>query len=268
MGRRVLASIVLLATAAACGRTAGGSGAESERPALKVYAAASLVEVFGELGPAFEQAHPGAHVLFNFAGSQQLAQQIVLGASADVFVSANQQQMDVVIGQGMTTRQEVRLFASNRLVVVIPRANPGGIENLRDIAQPGLKIVVAAPDVPAGAYTLSFLLNAEASPEFGPSFRQGVLSNMVSQEENVRAVLSKVELGEADAGIVYASDAAGKSDVDVLDLPPDLNPAIAYPIAVLQDSPNADLAQAFVAFVMSSSAADVLVRYGFTPVEG
>jgi len=262
-----IASAGMILVAGACAPSSSGSAPDVPSVHLNVYAAASLVEVFGELGPAFEQDHPGVQVSFNFAGSQQLAQQIVLGASADVFASANQKQMDVVLDDGLIDRQDVRAFATNHLVVVFPSANPGGLENLEDLARPGLKIVVAAPEVPAGAYAMSFLDMAGESPGYGPEFRQDVLSNVVSQEENVRAVLSKVELGEADAGIVYASDAAGASDVGLLDIPAELNPAIRYPVAALKASPRPDLAQEFVDFVLSPFAADTLARYGFTPAE-
>jgi molybdate transport system substrate-binding protein len=251
----------------ACAPSNADSAPGASTVHLDVYAAASLVEVFGELGPAFEQDHPGVKVSFNFAGSQQLAQQIVLGASADVFASANEKQMDVVLEQGLVDPQAIRSFATNHLVAVFPSANPGGVKNLNDLARPGLKVVVAAPEVPVGAYTLSFLEMAAASPEFGPQFRQGVLSNVVSQEENVKAVLSKVELGEADAGVVYASDAAGVSDVGVLDIPPEMNPSISYPVAPLRASPNPGAAQEFVEFVLSPFAAETLVRYGFTPAQ-
>lgn len=254
--------------AAGCATARGGSVPVEEPVRLNVFAAASLVRVFGELGPAFEEAHPGVQVLFNFAGSQQLAQQIVLGAPADVFASANQEQMEVVIAQGQAVRQDVHPFATNRLVIVFPIQDPGRPRDLKDIARPGLKLVMAAPEAPAGAYALSFIERAGESPEFGPEFRKSVLANVVSHEENVRAVLSKVELGEADAGIVYASDAAGGSGVGTLSIPPELNPDVTYPITVLRESPKARAARAFVDFVRSPSAAAILRRFGFTPVEG
>jgi len=234
---------------------------------LSVYAAASLVEVFGEIGQAFQETNPGVQVLFNFAGSQQLAQQIVLGANADVFASANPEQMEVLVDQGQAARQDVHVFATNHLVVVFPAPNPGLLMDLEDLARPGLKLVIAAPQVPAGAYALSFLEMAGESTEFGHEFRIAVLANVVSQEENVRAALSKVELGEADAGIVYASDAARASNVGTLDIPPEMNPTVTYPIAVLRQSSNASMAHAFVDFVRSPYAASILMRYGFTPVE-
>lgn len=259
--------MLLAFTCAACARMTGSSGPAAAPVRLNVYAAASLVEAFGEIGSDFEQTHPGTQVLFNFAGSQQLAQQIVLGAPADVFASANLQQMNVVIEQGMADRQEVRTFATNHLVVAFALSEASILNDLRDLAQPGLKIVLAAPEVPAGAYALSFLDLAAQSPDFGPSFRQGVVANVVSQEENVLAVLSKVELGEADAGIVYASDAASAPDVGTLQIPPDLSPAITYPIVVLRQSPNAGLARAFADYVLSPEGAAVLARHGFGPAE-
>lgn len=262
-----IASAGMILLTGACAPSSSASVPDAPSVNLDVYAAASLVEVFGELGPAFERDHPGAKVSFNFAGSQQLAQQIVLGASADVFASANQKQMDVVIDDGLIDRESVRAFATNHLVVAYPSTNPGGLQQLVDLARPGMKVVVAAREVPAGAYAMSFLDLAGESPEYGPAFRLGVLSNVVSQEENIRAVLSKVELGEADAGIVYASDAAGASGVGVLDIPPALNPVVSYPVAALKASRYPELAQAFVDFLLSPFAMETLRRYGFTPTE-
>ena len=235
------------------------------RGALTVFAAASLAEPFTEIADAFESQHPDVDVALNFAGSQQLVQQIVQGASADVFASANRAQMDVVVQEGRIAAAEVQDFAHNRLVVIIPTDNPGHLEDLRDLARPDLKVVVAAPEVPAGAYALAFLDLAVASADLSPEYRVGVLSNVVSHEENVRAVLSKVALAEADAGIVYASDAAGEPRVRMIEIPQSMNPEIMYPIAVLLDAPEAGLALTFVEFVRSTSGAAILLRHGFTP---
>jgi molybdate transport system substrate-binding protein len=235
------------------------------RNALTVFAAASLTEPFTEIAGAFESQHSDVDVTLNFAGSQQLAQQIVQGASADVFASANRTQMDVVVQEGRIAAAEVHDFAHNRLVVITPADDPGHVEDLRGLARPDLKVVMAAPEVPAGAYALAFLDLAAASADLGPEYRLGVLSNVVSQEENVRAVLSKVALAEADAGVVYASDAAGEPRVRTLEIPQSMNPEIAYPIAVLLDAPEAGLARAFVEFARSTSGAAILLRHGFSP---
>jgi molybdate transport system substrate-binding protein len=265
----VLASaVVLLSMGIACASTTGKLTPSGEPVTLNGYSAASLIQAFGELGKAFEQRHPAVNVLFNSTSSQRLAQQIVLGANADVFASRNQAQMDVVISQGLAVDRDVRVFATNRIVVVFPLSNSGGVKDLEDLARSGLKVVLPAPEVPAGAYALSFLEGAEASPEFGVDFRQGVMSNVVSHEENVKAVLSKVESGEADAGIAYTSDAAGASDGGTRDIPPELNPTAVCPIVALQGSPHRDPAQTFVEFVLSPVAQSSLARHGFAAGRG
>ena len=174
-----------------------------------VFAAASLTEPFGEIGKSFEAAHPGVTVVYNFAGSQQLAQQINAGAPADVFASANKKQMGATIDAGSVISGTQQIFARNRLVVIYPKDNPAGLKDLNDLANPGLKLVLAAKEVPVGQYTLDFLDKAAADPALGTTFKDAVLKNVVSYEDNVKNVLTKVALGEADAGIVYLSDISG-----------------------------------------------------------
>ena len=157
----------------------------------------------------FEADHPGVTAVFNFAGSQQLAQQINEGAPADVFASANKKQMDVVIEAGGIVSGTQQTFAKNRLVVIFPKDNPAGLAELKDLANPDSKLVLAAKEVPVGQYSLDFLDKAVADTAFGATFKDDVLKNVVSYEDNVKAVLTKVALGEADAGIVYLSDISG-----------------------------------------------------------
>jgi molybdate transport system substrate-binding protein len=266
----------LLLSSAACtpapGATPGPEGGQLEPSEgsvrLDVFAAASLSEAFTELGSGYEASHPGVRVAFNFAGSNQLAQQIGQGARADVFASANASQMEVVIAAGRVNRAAVQTFAQNRLVVIYPAAN-APLAGLEDLADPGLKLVLAATEVPAGRYSLDFLDRAALEPEYGHTFRAAVLANVVSFEENVRAVLTKVALGEADAGIVYASDTIGLEPgmIGHLVIPDPLNPAARYPIAALADSASPDLAQAFVRLVLSAEGQSVLARFGFVPMK-
>jgi molybdate transport system substrate-binding protein len=241
----------------------------NQTPTLTVFTAASLTEAFTAIGKQFEAARPNTRVLFNFAGSQQLAQQIAQGAPADVFASADQQQMQVVIQSGRVDARAPKIFAANRLVVIVPRANPAGITGLSDLTKPGVQIVLADAAVPVGSYSLEFLNNASQQLEFGESYRDQVLENIVSYEENVRVVLSKVSLGEADAGIVYISDlaAANTNAISVLEIPGSLNVAASYLIAPVADSPQAALAGDFVDFVLSSSGQDILAQYGLAPVQ-
>lgn len=232
---------------------------------INVFAAASLRDAFNEIGKNFEKKNPNTKITFNFAGSQQLAEQIGYGAPADVFASANTRLMDAVIKTTRVTSGTQDVFARNRLIVVMPRNNPARIRTLQDLAKPGLKLVLAAKAVPVGQYALDFLNKASAKPAFGRTFSQTVLSNVVSFEEDVRAVFSKVALGEADAGIVYSSDVVAdkKNTVRTLTIPDDLNTLATYPIAPLNDSQNAALAQQFVNYVLSKDGQAILSKFGF-----
>ncbi|NTU83068.1 MAG: molybdate ABC transporter substrate-binding protein [Chloroflexales bacterium] len=236
---------------------------------LYVFAAASLTDAFKALAPTFEAAHPGVTVVYNFAGAQQLAAQINEGAPADVFASANKKQMDAVIASSKVISGTEHTFVRNRLVVITPQGNPAGITSLKDLAKPGLKLVFEAKEVPAGQYTLDVLAKASALPEYTESFSATVLANVVSYEDNVRSVLSKIALGEGDAGVVYTTDSATQADkVAEVPIPDDLNVIASYPVAPLATSASPDLAQAFVDFVLSPEAQQVLVSYGFIPVTG
>jgi molybdate transport system substrate-binding protein len=243
----------------------GTRPAAAEVVTLNVFAAASLTEPFEELGAQFATAHPGVTVAFSFGGSQQLAQQINEGAPADVFASANSRQLEVVIAAGGIVSGTQQTFARNRLVVVYPADNPAGLVGLGDLARPGLKLVFAAPEVPMGQYTLEFLEKAAVQPGFGAGYREAVLANVVSYEDNVRAVLTKVALGEADGGIVYTSDVSGSEagEVGRLEIPDALNVIASYPIAPIAGSPHAELARAFIDLVLSAEGQAVLAKYGF-----
>lgn len=234
---------------------------------LTVFAAASLTDAFNEIAQGFVAAYPGSNISYNFAGSQQLAQQLGQGAPADVFASANHSQMGVAIEEGRVVSGTQQPFVRNRLVVIVPGDNLGGVTTLQDLAKPDLKIVLAAAEVPVGGYSLQFLGKASASPDFTATFSETVAANVVSYEENVRAVLSKVQLGEADAGIVYTSDVTPDiaSAVGSIAIPDDLNVIASYPIAPTADAANPDLAQAFIDFVKGEKGQAVLAKYGFIP---
>jgi molybdate transport system substrate-binding protein len=246
---------------------AGGAAAGTK---LNVFAAASLQEAFTEIGKGFEAGHPGTQVVFNFAGSQQLAQQISQQAPADVFASANKAQMTVAIQSGRIVSGTDRVFARNRLVVVLPKDNPGRIQTLQDLARPGLKVILAAKEVPVGQYALDFLTRTVKDASFGPGFQAAVLQNVVSYEDSVRSVLSKVVLGEADAGIVYTTDVTPDAAPKVvrIDIPDALNTVATYPLAAIQDSPQAGLASQFVDYVLSDAGQKVLASHGFITVQG
>ncbi len=232
---------------------------------LIIFAAASLTGALREVGATFEQAYPGTTITFNFAGSQQLAQQIAQGAPADVFAPASTKQMDAVVESGRVKDGTSRVLARNRLLAIYPEDNPAGLATLQDLAKPGVKLVLAAKEVPAGQYALQFLDKAAADSAFGDSFRAHVLENVVSYEENVKAVLTKVTLGEADAGIVYASDIIGATGtkVGVIEIPDELNTIAVYPIAPIKEAAHAALAEEFVTYVLSPEGQGILVKYGF-----
>ena len=234
---------------------------------LTVLAAASLTESFTELGNLFEAQNPGAKVTFNFAGSQKLAQQLDQGLPADVFASASKKYMEASAASGRVNRDDSRPFVKNRLVVISPRDNPAGIKELKDLAKPGLKLDLADKSVPVGQYSLDFLDKAVKDPAFGAAFKEDVLKNVISYEENVKAVLTKVYLGEADAGIVYVTDItpSAAEKVEKLDIPDALNTIATYPIAPISNSQNAGLARAFVALVLSPQGQQVMAKYGFIP---
>jgi molybdate transport system substrate-binding protein len=249
----------------ACSTAATPAPAASGPHTLTVFAAASLTESFTEIGAAFEGQNPGVKVLFNFAGSQQLAQQLVQGAPADAFASASQKPLDDVANAGWVKAGSAQDFARNRLVVIYPVDNPAGLKTLSDLARPGLRLVLAAREVPVGQYALDFLEKASQQPEFGANFKDEVLTNAMSYEENVKFVFSKVALGEADAGIVYSTDITPVSAplVGRIDIPDALNVIATYPLAAMSDSPQPELAAAFVEYVLSAEGQSILGKYGF-----
>jgi molybdate transport system substrate-binding protein len=244
----VLAAALTLAGCGGGGEPAGGTTASPGE--LKVFAAASLTAAFGELGERFTAANGGTKVTFNFAGSQALATQIRQGAPADVFASADTANMDKVKDLVGTPQS----FASNLLQIVVEQGNPKGVKGLGDLARGDLKVVLAAEEVPAGKYAKQVL------------DRAGVTVRPVSQEDNVKAVVTKVSLGEADAGIVFVTDVtAGGGKVEGVDIPGEQNVVATYPIATVKASGSRDRAQAFVDLVRSVEGQGVLRSFGFRP---
>lgn len=266
--RRVLACIVLLGYLLSACSTVGPPSAAglAQTPAprtLTVFAAASLTGAFKEIASAFQAAHPGVTVTLNFAGSQTLRTQIEQGAQADVFASANTTEMDTLISDGDVAGSAPRVFVSNKLVVILPADNPASLQSLQDLARPGVKLVLAAENVPVGIYARQALDLMDA--KFGAGFKDKVLANVVSNEEDVKLVVAKVQLGEADAGFVYTSDAVAAPELKSIQIPADMNVIARYPIAALHKSPNADLASEFIAYVLSADGQAVLQRWGFAP---
>lgn len=242
---------ILLATGCAA-----PSGTDVDTPAtgaiegeVVVQAAASLTDVLEDVAAAFTAAHPDASVTVNAAGSQTLATQILQGAPADVFASADERQMDRVATEGLLAG-DPQIVATADLAIAVEAGNPFGIAGLSDLADPALVVVMAAPDVPAGALAAQAL--AAADVQLAPA----------SLESDVRSVLAKVRLGEADAGIVYATDVqAADGAVDGIALPD--GPTARYPIAVMADAPNPRAAEALVDLVLSDTGQAILADHGF-----
>lgn len=229
--------------------------------ALTVFAAASLTDAFTEIGKRFEAVNPTMTVTFNFAGSQALRTQIEEGAPADVFASANKSEMDTLIEASFVAQNGPQIFLTNKLVVILPADNPAALDQLEDLARPGIKLVLAAEEVPVGKYARQ-AVDAMNGP-YGTDFKDKVLANVVSNEDNVRQVVAKVQLGEADAGLVYTSDAIAAQDLKTIEIPAELNVIAEYPIAVLTQSTNPELATSFIDFVLSEEGQMILQKWGF-----
>ena len=234
------------------------TGSFATAQTLTVFAASSLTEAFEELAAVFETQHSGAKVQLNFDGSSTLATQITQGAPADVFASADEDQMQVVADAGLTEGAP-QVLATNRLAVITPRNS--SVKRLQDLAQPGVLLVLAAPEVPVGNYAREAL--EKMNGRYGADFSERVLKNLVSEESNVRQAALKVELGEADAAIVYQTDAAVAKNARTILIPGPLNVVGTYPVAALTESPRLELAQAFVALTLSEAGQKILRNFGF-----
>jgi molybdate transport system substrate-binding protein len=240
---------------------------EPQTRMLTVFAASSLTDAFEEIATNFEAQNTGIDVLYNFGGSSSLATQLLEGAPADVFASANNTQMDVALEGGRISGTPAT-FVRNRLVLIVPADNPANIRSLADLDTPGIDLVVAAEGVPVRDYTNTMLERLAASPAYGETYREAVIANIVSEEENVRQVTAKVALGEGEAGIVYSSDVTPDiaDSVTALTIPNAANTVATYPIGITNDSSNPELAQAFVDYVLSDAGQDTLVSWGFISI--
>jgi len=248
MLRRTVAGAlaIVVLTLAGCGDDSPAATTEVTGP-VTVFAAASLTGTFTRLGKDFEDAHPGVKVVFNFAGSSALAQQINQGAPADVFASAAPKNLDQVTGKGTATT-----FAKNRLEIAVPKGNPGKITGLADFTDANRKIALCAEQVPCGAATKKVFEAAQLTPQ--PD----------SLEQDVKAALTKVTLGEVDAALVYKTDVlSAKQKVEGIEFPESGKAINTYPIVTLTNSRNPTTAQAFVDFVLSPKAQETLTQAGF-----
>ncbi len=256
------AAAVLALGLVGCGSgddTSSGSGSSSSSSSsstaslsgnITVFAAASLTESFTELGKQFETANPGTKVTFSFAASSALAEQINSGAPADVFASASQKNMDQVTAAGNASDDKV--FAKNVMEIATPPSNPGKVASVNDLAKSSVKTALCQPQVPCGSVAQQVFTNAK------------ITVKPVTLEPDVKSVLSKVQLGEVDAGMVYVTDVKAAGDkVKGVEIAADVNASTNYPIAALTKSANAAVAKAFVDFVLSSTGTSVLTAAGF-----
>jgi len=244
---RILVAVGLVAAIAACGSETPPAGGGSQGGTVTVLAAASLTESFTQIGKDFEAANPGLKVTFSFGGSSGLATQITSGAPADVFAAASPATMKTVVEAGDATGTPV-IFVRNQLVIAVPKGNPKGITSLDALSEPGVKVALCAEQVPCGA----------------AAKKAGVKVTPVTLEQDVKAALAKVRLGEVDAALVYRTDAkAASADVDGVEFPESAGAINDYPIVALKDAPSPAGAAAFVAYVQSAPARQVLTDAGF-----
>jgi len=260
--RLVAAACVPVLSFAACGAddddasSDEDSSSTTEAPAstlegdITVFAAASLTDAFDEVGTAFEDANPDASVELNYGPTSGLREQIVAGAPADVFASANTSNMDQIVEAGAADAPQD--FATNLLEIVVPAGNSAGVTGLADFANADLLIGLCAEEVPCGDFGREALANAEVTPSID------------SNEPDVRALLTKIEAGELDAGIVYVTDVLSAGDaVEGIEIPADDNVTATYPLSTLTDAGNTEVADAFVEFVLSDEGQEILASYGF-----
>lgn len=262
--------VLLALTATLSLLTACQSGATPVPPrTIVILAASSLSEPFKEMIPPFTAAHPGVSVQMTFGNSLSLANQIVEGAPADVFASVSDEQMQVVIEGGRVEANAPQPFIRNELAALISTTSGTGMTTLQDFATPGNAVVLVDDNLPVGAATQEYLENANFDPGFDASYKESVLANVVSYEDTVRAALNQLELGQADATILYTSDAktALPGTVTVINIPDEINVPSVYPIAPLSDSQYPDTAQDFINFVLSEEGQTILRTYGFESIQ-
>lgn len=232
---------------------------------LTVFAAASLTGVVTEIARDYELLHPGVKVVTNFDGSQALRTQIEQGASADVFLSANTKHMNALRDKGLMENSTIGLFVKNKLAVITPASNPANITTLKDLANPDIRLVIGTKDVPVGDYARQILTKMANDTAYGVSYQEAVLGNVMSEETTVTAVVAKVQLGEADAGIVYESDITpdNRDKFVVIAIPDKYNVIADYPVGVLKDSTNKDEAASYIAYLKSDPGKAAFMKYGF-----
>jgi len=244
----------------------GGVREAAAGKTVTVFAAASLTESLNQAKQSFERSHPGAEIRLNMAASSRCRLQIEQGAPADVFLSANTENMDPLVKAGLVGKPVI--FAHNRVLIITPKSNPGKISSPADLAKPGLKLVTCSPEVPIGKYTRIVIDKMNDSGDYGASYRAKVLANIASEEPNVKGIVAKVHLGEADAGVCYASDvtSALRKNLKIVNIPDEVSVIADYPIAVVKGSRQKALAGEFMDYILSRQGQAILEENGFLPV--
>jgi molybdate transport system substrate-binding protein len=241
--------------------------AEEEKE-LTVYCGAGLTGAISEIAEIYEN-ESNMTVKFNFDGVPALRAQIEEGAYADVLVSANVKHMKALQSEGFMDNQTVQIFAQNKVAIIVPNDNPANITNFTDQAHPGVKILMGTKELPAGDYALQVLDKLANDSEYGPAYREAVLANVVSQETTVNRVVSKVALGEADAGFAFISDVSPQmvGKVARVLIPDKFNVVGDFPVGVLSQSRYPAESKAFIDEIMSEDGQTILDKYGFIPVK-
>jgi molybdate transport system substrate-binding protein len=272
-----LFAALLVALAVAC----GGNGAPSVSDnvsqtgetvvsgKITVFAAASLTDSFNEVKAEFIKKNPRADIEFQFAGSPALRTQLEQGARADIYVSADVPNMTQALSASLV-KDSGKVFVRNSLVIITPKRNSANITRPADLNKSGIKLVLAAPEVPVGNYARQSFALMEKDASYGAGFSAAVLKNVVSNESNVKQVVTKVQLGEADAGVVYGTDVTKdvQNDLNVIQIPNALNVIAEYSIALTRSPANSDVANAFITYVTSSEGQAIMKKYGFQSVGG
>lgn len=244
------------------------AGLAEEKQELTVFSAAGLTGAMSEITGIYENSS-NVSVKFNFDGVPALRAQIEQGAYADVLISGNLKHMNALKSEGFMDNKSVVIFVRNKVAIIVPNSNPANIVGLKDLAVPGVKIIMGTKDLPAGDYALQVLDKLAADPEYGPSFKESVLANVVSLETTVNRVVSKVALGEADCGFAFISDVSPQmvGKVTKIFIPDEYNVIGDFPVGVLDQSKYKEEAQAFIDTIMSDEGQVIFEKYGFVAVK-
>ncbi len=235
----------------------------AEVVSLKIFAPSSLTDAAKDITTAYEAANSGVKVAIEFGHSPTQRLQFTQGATGDVFITASQKDMDDAVVDETVARDEPRIFATNQLIVILPANNPGSIQKLEDLAKPGVRLLVAVVDTPIGKVTLNML--DKWDKQFGSGYKDKVIANVVSNEAGVKPIVSKIKLGEADAGIVYITDTVSAPELKTIPIPAELNMITQLNIAPLAKAANSEQAASFTAYLTSSEGQAILKKWGFLP---